>query len=175
MNHSENLIRNIICATLLIFSFTSQAAENAQYCAKDPKVSEKSLILIHKKARTLSYWQDSKRLYTTKVALGFAPTGHKIQQGDGRTPEGRYRVNFKHPGSRFYLALKISYPDAKDRKTAREKGVSPGGDIMIHGPPGGQNDGTASDWTLGCIALSRHDIRRLYEAASTDTVVEICP
>ncbi|MFX8758819.1 L,D-transpeptidase family protein, partial [Acinetobacter baumannii] len=82
----------------------------------------------------------------------------KSREGDRRTPEGAYSIEFKNERSRFYLALRISYPNADDRKAAQQLGVSPGSDIMIHGLPNGL--GWLSylhlrrDWTDGCVAVT---------------------
>lgn len=55
------------------------------------------------------------------MSLGSDPIGHKQREGDGRTPEGIYKIDFKHPGSRFHLALRVSYPSAADSDGARRR------------------------------------------------------
>lgn len=137
------------------------------------------LILIDKSERRLTLYEDSAEIAHYRIALGFSPVGDKERAGDGRTPEGRYRISFKNAKSRFHLSLKISYPDAGDRAAAREAGADPGGDIFIHGTPG--TSGVPStlvprrDWTLGCIAASNDEIEEIWRLVETGTAVEIRP
>ena len=64
-------------------------------------------------------------------------SGHKYDEGDGRTPEGTYLIDRRNPNSKFHLSIGISYPNAVDRAQASRSGKSPGGDIFIHGQPNG--------------------------------------
>lgn len=135
-------------------------------------------ILIEKSKRTLSLYRSGRVLRTYSVALGPNPVGHKQQQGDGRTPEGRYVIDFRKPDSRFHRALHISYPNAEDRRRAHRRGVSPGGDIMIHGLPNGSKLGAAhrlNDWTLGCIAVTNDEMEEIWRVVPNGTSVEIRP
>ena len=59
--------------------------------------------------------------------------GHKQREGDQRTPEGRYTLDYKKSNSGFYKAIHINYPNLDDIKRANELGVNPGGMITIHG------------------------------------------
>ena len=114
------------------------------------------------------------RLKTYDFELGFAPTGHKTFEGDGKTPEGRYYIDRKNPNSQFYLSLGISYPNAQDRAKAAALGKSPGGDIFIHGTPAFSTFGQ-DDWTWGCIAVSNHEMRRIYSMVEIGTPITIYP
>ncbi|MDY4842088.1 MAG: L,D-transpeptidase family protein [Alphaproteobacteria bacterium] len=69
------------------------------------------------------------------IGLGSNPVGHKTQEGDGKTPEGKYKINGRNPKSAYHLSLRVSYPNAEDKANAAKRDVSPGGDIMIHGCP----------------------------------------
>src|SRR5262245_41643881 len=69
-------------------------------------------VLIEKSERRLTLLRDGKILKTYRSALGKAPLGHKQQEGDGRTPEGNYFIDFKNRRSGYHLSLRISYPDA---------------------------------------------------------------
>jgi murein L,D-transpeptidase YafK len=136
-------------------------------------------ILIEKAARRMSLFRGDRQLARYRIALGFAPVGDKERQGDGRTPEGRYRIDLKNPDSQFHLSARISYPDAADREQARARGVDPGGAIFIHGTPGrdapyGENE-RIPDWTLGCIAVTNDEIEEVWRLVSTGTAVEIRP
>ncbi len=95
-------------------------------------------------------------------------------EGDGRTPEGRYVIDWRNARSRFHLSLHISYPDARDHQRAAALGVSPGGDIFIHGTPW-WHWLLGRDWTAGCIAVSNDDIERIWSLVPDGTLIEIRP
>ncbi|NJC87232.1 MAG: tetratricopeptide repeat protein [Desulfuromonas sp.] len=136
-------------------------------------------ILIEKKERRLTLLSKGEALKTYRIALGGNPIGPKERQGDNKTPEGIYFIDAKNQGSQYHLSLHISYPNESDRKRARELGVSPGGDIMIHGIKNGFSwvgDSHAEvDWTKGCIALTDEEIEEIYKFVPVGTMVEIRP
>jgi murein L,D-transpeptidase YafK len=136
-------------------------------------------ILVEKRARRLTLFSAGQKLKEYHVALGFSPIGPKEREGDGRTPEGIYAIDFHKPDSAFHQALHISYPSADDNARATEAGVSPGGDIMIHGLPNGLGALGAGhrlhDWTAGCIAVSDVEIDEIYDSVSDGTQIEIRP
>jgi murein L,D-transpeptidase YafK len=137
------------------------------------------LIVIDKSERRMVLSDGGAEIARYRIALGFAPEGDKERQGDGKTPEGRYRIDFKNPRSQFHLSLKISYPDAADRAAAEAAGADPGGDIFIHGTPGTSGVPAAlvprRDWTLGCIAVSNGEIEEIWRLVEVGTAVEIGP
>jgi murein L,D-transpeptidase YafK len=137
------------------------------------------LIVVDKGRRVMTLWSHKKPLKTYRIALGGNPTGHKEQEGDSRTPEGRYTIDAKNPKSSFYLSLHISYPNAKDRAAARKRGVSPGGAIMIHGTPEGltalRTAGVFSDWTAGCIAVTNGEMDEIFKLVRVGTPIVIKP
>jgi len=118
-------------------------------------------------------------LKTYKVALGTEPVGAKQKHGDHKTPEGNYVIDAKNAHSQFHLSLHISYPNAADRQRSRKLGLSPGGDIMIHGlmPQyawmGAQHRET--DWTDGCVAVTNSEIEEIWKLVPIGTKVEIKP
>lgn len=136
-------------------------------------------ILIEKGARRMTLYEDGRPVKTYRIALGFAPVGDKVRLGDGRTPEGVYRISLKNPNSQFRLSLKISYPNAEDRRAADRRGVNPGGDIFIHGTPGRSAPYPAGaaipDWTLGCVAVTNDEIDEVFRLVDVGTPVEIRP
>ncbi|MFZ2197949.1 MAG: L,D-transpeptidase family protein [Thermodesulfovibrionales bacterium] len=136
-------------------------------------------ILIEKKERRLTLISKGKVLKTYKIALGGNPNGPKERQGDNKTPEGTYIIDSRNKGSRYHLSLHISYPNEKDKKRAKELGVSPGGDIMIHGIKNGLSwvgdFHTEADWTKGCIAVTDEEIEEIDKLAPNGTIVEIRP
>ena len=111
------------------------------------------------------------------VALGSSPAGDKEREGDGRTPDGRYSIDFKNEKSAFHLSLRISYPDPTDRVKAEQRGVPPGGDIMIHGLPNGLSMlgplHRMLDWTDGCIAVTNGEIEEIWSMTDVGAEIEI--
>ncbi len=133
-------------------------------------------ILVEKARRTMTLYANSKPLGTYRIALGDAPVGHKTTQGDEKTPEGKYKIDLKNQYSRFHLSLRISYPDKADLAQAAKRGVSPGGDIFIHGQPGGTPTSKIPyDWTDGCVAVSNKEIEEIWRQVKIGTTVEIRP
>ena len=149
-------------------------------------------IVILKKKRHLQVFDGDKLIKTYRVSLGFTPVGNKIEEGDGRTPEGDFYIFTKNPKSQFYVSLGISYPgiDAAERglrdgligddeynaivEAIRERKMPPqktrlGGEIYIHG------GGTGKDWTYGCAAMTDHDAKELFDAIPVGTSVRIEP
>jgi murein L,D-transpeptidase YafK len=120
-----------------------------------------------------------KVLKTYQIALGGNPNGPKERQGDNKTPEGIYVIDSRNKNSRYHRSLHISYPNEKDKKRAKERGVSPGGDIMIHGIKNGfswvGDLHTGVDWTKGCIAVTDEEIEEIDKVAPNGTIVEIRP
>jgi tetratricopeptide (TPR) repeat protein len=136
-------------------------------------------ILIEKEARRLTLISRGEVFKTYKIALGGNPNGPKERRGDNKTPEGTYAIDSRNKDSRYHLSLHISYPNEKDRQRARELGVSPGGDIMIHGIKKGFSWAgdfhTEVDWTKGCIAVTDEEIEEIAKLAPNGTIVEIRP
>lgn len=136
-------------------------------------------ILIEKQARRLMLIAHGTVLKSYRIALGGNPVGPKERQGDNKTPEGIYTIDAHNRDSAYHRSLRISYPNGNDMKRARELGVAPGGDIMIHGIKNGFSwvgDGhTEFDWTQGCIAVTDEEIEEIIKVAPIGTVVEIRP
>ena len=136
-------------------------------------------IRIEKSARRLMLISQGEVLKSYKIALGGNPIGPKERQGDNKTPEGTYVIDARNRDSRFHLSLHISYPNERDKKRAKELGVSPGGGIMIHGIKNGFSwvgDAHAGvDWTKGCIAVTDQEIEEIDKLAPSGTIVEIRP
>ena len=136
-------------------------------------------VLIEKQARRMTLFSKGEVIKTYKVALGGNPVGPKEREGDNKTPEGIYHIDARNGSSAYHLSLHISYPNEKDLLKARELGVSPGGDIMIHGIKNGFAPvGTAHtqrDWTEGCIAVTNQEMEEIYRLVPHGTIVEIMP
>ena len=136
-------------------------------------------VIIEKAARKLYLLRGGEIFRAFDIALGIVPVGDKQREGDFKTPEGHYRLDRRNPDSDFFLSIRVSYPDNEDMAEARERGVSPGGSIMIHGQP---NEPTHSetyyrtqDWTNGCIAVSNSDMIDIWLMTDENTPIEIRP
>jgi L,D-peptidoglycan transpeptidase YkuD (ErfK/YbiS/YcfS/YnhG family) len=136
-------------------------------------------VLIEKKERRLTLLLKGEVIKTYKIALGGNPVGPKERQGDNKTPEGTYIIDSRNRDSVYHLSLHISYPNEKDKMRAKELGVSPGGDIMIHGIKNGLTWVGAShaevDWTKGCIAVTDEEMEEIYKLVPNGTIAEIRP
>jgi murein L,D-transpeptidase YafK len=140
---------------------------------------EVDLVVVYKQQRKLVLLQNGREVRSYKIALGSHPVGPKIQQGDHRTPEGTYVLDRRNPNSQFYKAFHISYPNSKDAAVARKLGLSPGGDIMLHGLPKDYawvgKAQSSHDWTDGCIAVSNEEMDELWSLIRLGTPIDIKP
>jgi murein L,D-transpeptidase YafK len=157
--------------TALVLILLTGAAQ-AQASLSLPEID---YIRVEKAARVMQLYSAGQLVHTISgIQLGDAPVGAKRFQGDERTPEGRYTIDYGNPQSSFHLSLHVSYPNARDVAYARSQGRSPGGLIMIHGQPNGWPAGRVpGDWTDGCIAVSNEEIEALYEAVPDGAVIDI--
>ena len=151
-------------ATLLL-----GGCSNLLWNAEDPEVTS---IVVRKRARRMELYHGDTVMRRYRIDLGFAPVGDKQFEGDGKTPEGMYRITHRKPDSAFHLALGISYPDRRDRVEARALGKDPGGDIYIHGQPNGRRV-ARRDWTAGCIAVTNPEMEEIYALVRVGTPIEI--
>ena len=144
-----------------------------------PAKTEIDRILVEKSARRLSIFADGKKLKSYRVALGRNPIGAKEQEGDMKTPEGVYWIDWRNSESDYHLSLHVTYPSEQDTARAAERGVNAGFDIMIHGIKNGGGWIGAfhrmHDWTAGCIALTDEEIEELYRVTPDWTPIEIKP
>ena len=136
-------------------------------------------VVVVKSQRILMLMSQEKVLKSYKVALGGNPIGPKVQQGDHKTPEGMYILDRRNDKSRFYRSIHISYPDEKDRANAAKLGVSPGGDVFVHGLQNGLGwlgkNHRLMDWTDGCVAVTDEEMDEIWRAVPDGTPIEIKP
>lgn len=158
----------------LSFATVSQASSTETL---DSKRIEKVLVL--KSAHQLQLINDGKPLRTYRISLGKNAKGHKLMEGDRRTPEGLYWLDWRKVSDRFNLAMHISYPNISDAARSRREGVNPGGMIMIHGTPDTEENPEdlfhTLDWTDGCIAMRNVDMREVWGLVPDGTMIEIRP
>jgi murein L,D-transpeptidase YafK len=134
---------------------------------------------VLKGPRRLLLLRGDRVLRDYEVALGPNPKGAKRRNGDGRTPEGRYWLDWRIEESRFHRAIHVSYPNDRDRSIARDSGVPPGGGVMIHGLPNGErwvgDVHREFDWTNGCIGVTDDEMNEIWELVDDWTPIEIRP
>lgn len=158
-------MKNLIIILLALFSssvFSSQKAES---------------VLVDKSEKKLYLIADGKPFKSYHVVFGANPAGHKQQEGDERTPEGKYLLDYKKDDSAFYKAIHISYPNQNDIENAKKRGVNPGGLIMIHGQRNGLGwlsfASRFFNWTNGCIAVTNSEMEEIWQAVDAGTPIEI--
>jgi len=139
---------------------------------RDYNGPEVTRILVFKEQRQMYLLHNSSVLKKYQIDLGFAPTGDKQVEGDGKTPEGQYFIDRRNPNSRFHLSLGINYPSERDIAEAKKLGQSPGGDIFIHGQ-GTALSALIPDWTWGCIAVTNDEMEEIYAMVRDGTPISI--
>ncbi len=148
-------------------------------CSSAPTLlpQQADLVVVAKSERTLTLFRQGAPLKTYRgLQFGAAPQGHKRFEGDERTPEGNYLIDYRNPASAYHLSLHISYPNAADRAYAAGQGRSPGGEIFLHGQPNALPFGRVpGDWTDGCIAVGDEEIEELWSAIPDGTPITIRP
>ncbi len=162
------LLRLVILMTLAFAVASCGNSKIRKY--RGPEVTQ---IQVHKADRKMYLLHDSKVLKAYDVGLGFAPTGHKQFEGDGKTPEGQYFISYKNPNSDYHLSLKISYPNETDIAFAKSQGKPTGGDIVIHGGPRERTN--KRDWTWGCVAVSDNEMEVVYSMVKPGTPIFLLP
>jgi murein L,D-transpeptidase YafK len=154
----------------------ASAPPHTIYVAPPPVPRKVDFVLVDKSDRTLTLYGAGLPLKTYRgLQMGGDPIGPKHFEGDERTPEGRYTIDYRNPRSAYHLSLHISYPNAADADYAARYGRSSGGEIFIHGTPNGYGERPEGDWTDGCIALSDAEIENLWSLVPDGTPIEIRP
>lgn len=192
---NTSLMRWLLAALCLSFAVTCQAAVvmtingkpvDKEQVLKPPQASQRTSasksidkILVIKSARRLELISDGKVIRSYRISLGKQPKGPKLQEGDKRTPEGLYWVDWRKRSDKFNLAMHINYPNISDAAKARREGVNPGSMIMIHGTPDSEENPEelfhTLDWTDGCIAMKNYEMREVWSMVKDGTMVEIRP
>ena len=169
----------IISIYLLLVIFTCAAIYNLWPEQKLASESKIDYLLVEKSQRTMKAYFGTQLLKTYKIAIGKNAIGHKVFEGDQKTPEGIYSINDRNPNSDYHKNLGVSYPNNMDRKTAKALGKSPGGDIKIHGLRNGMGFikklHRTVNWTNGCIAITDSEVDELFAAVVPNAKIEIRP
>ena len=169
-------IRLLIAAGLTLLGGVIYARWPRQPLPADARADR---VVVRESARILELYHGTRLLRRYSIALGRDPLGHKQQEGDGRTPEGRYVLDYRNPRSSYHKALHVSYPSPADTSAAHSRGVSPGGLIMVHGVRNGMGFigrlHRLFDWTDGCIAVTDAEIDEIWRSVADGTPIEIEP
>ena len=138
---------------------------------------EKLVVVKHQ--RIMSAYSNGGIVKQYQVSLGRSPVGQKMQEGDRKTPEGIFSIDYKKEKSCCYRALHISYPDQRAINRAKSLGVEPGGLVMVHGLSRGfgwlGKLHRFVDWTYGCVAVTNYEMEELYNSVQEGTLIEIQP
>lgn len=136
-------------------------------------------VIVYKSHYQMVLMKDDEIVKTYWIALSDRPVGHKQCEGDRKTPEGEYILDYIKEKSNYYKAFHISYPNEQDIKNARKLGNKPGGMIMVHGQPPSkgeyQETVQRTDWTNGCIALLNPEIDEFISLVDIGTKITILP
>ena len=173
-------MRWLLALFCLTVASVSQAAFTETIVTK-PAQQQRTVdkVLVIKSARQLQLISAGEPFKSYRISLGKQPNGPKQREGDKRTPEGLYWLDWRKVSDRYNLAMHVSYPNVSDAARARREGVEPGGMIMIHGTP--LNDEYPEwyfhtlDWTEGCIAMKNADMREVWSLVKDGTMIEIRP
>ena len=135
------------------------------------------MVVVKKSQYSMTLLKNGRPIRQYWIALGENPRGPKVRQGDKRTPEGRYLLDYKKDRSNYYKAIHISYPNLDDLHRAKTLGVEPGNMVMVHGQPNRAKDKSVqrSNWTDGCIALLNQDMEEFWHLVEPGTPIEIRP
>jgi len=136
-------------------------------------------VLVIKHENRLYLMKNKMPFKTYRVAFGANSKGPKRKEGDERTPEGTYILDYKNSDSDFYKSIHISYPNDQDIKRAKEMGIAPGGEIMIHGQKNGAKNFSRIhryvNWTDGCIAVTNAEMDEIWASVDVGTPITIEP
>ena len=154
-------------------------ADNAAAVPAATGFSEADRLVVHKAQRRLELLKSGAVIAEYPIRLGLNPEGHKLHEGDFRTPEGHYYLSRRNPRSDYFLSIEVSYPNDADRRRARGNRKPPGGSIMIHGLPNVPRKPAdyyaRNDWTDGCIAVSNSDMVDIWLRTKVGLPIDIRP
>jgi len=169
-------MKQIHIPLVLLFMLLSFICVNA--CANSTNANMTiNLVKVDKSERKMYLMSDSQVIKEYQIALGEQPKGHKQQEGDQKTPEGKYILDYEKENSAYYRSMHISYPSKSDSEKAKRQGIDPGGFIMIHGQKNMAGELSSFrknfDWTDGCIAISNDEMDEFMTLVSVGTSIQI--
>lgn len=180
------MIKKVLLAVVIIavalFGYTKVMARigSGEPPQAAPAEQQADGIKVYKGERRMTLLRGDEVIGTYRIALGGnGDGGHKAREGDQKTPEGNYVIDWRNPRSMAHLSLHVSYPNTDDQNAADAAGHEPGGNIMIHGLPNGW--GLLApvhhlwDWTDGCIGVTNAEMREIWSKVPNGTSIIIIP
>lgn len=123
-------------------------------------VKDEKMLELHARSKG-GPWELIHRYRVLAASGGMGP---KLRQGDKQVPEGIYRIAWLNPNSSYHVSLRVSYPNAFDRKMARKDGrTNLGGDIMIHG----------KNLSAGCLAVGDEAVEEIFTVAAETGLAKV--
>ena len=137
-------------------------------------------VVVNKSQLRMYLMSGPQVMRTYEISLGENPIGHKEREGDEKTPEGLYVLDYRNPESRFYKSIHVSYPNRQDLNRAKSKNLDPGGNIFIHGLPNNYDlfdrNFFKQNWTDGCIAVNNNEqMDEIWQLVKDGTPIKILP
>ena len=178
---SLKIALGLLGLALCLFAYTKLARHfaPADIPVMAPSEEQANRVVAYKATRKLELYRDDTLLRSYPISLGGDPQGAKAYEGDQKTPEGSYVIDWRNPKSMAYLSLHISYPSPAQTRYAQQQGRTPGGNIMIHGIVNGWGFLAPLlrhvDWTDGCIAVSNEAMREIWSLVPNGTQMMIHP
>ena len=171
--------RSVLIAAISLLAIVGIIGWSQHSPAPLPEGTLADRVVVKKAAHALELYRGAELIRSYQVSLGRESRGPKQREGDGRTPEGKYTLDYRKGDSSFHRALHISYPSSKERAAANAQGVGPGGAVMIHGTKNGLGFlghlHTLVDWTNGCIAVTNFEIEEIWRVVPDGTPIIIEP
>jgi len=172
----RNTLHRLLLTLICLPSLTMASDRSHEVVGELPMADR---VVVLKSEHVMQLLQQDRVLREFAIHLGLRPEGHKVAEGDYRTPEGRYFLTDRNANSKYFLSIKLSYPNDQDMVRARRHGLEPGGMIMIHGLPNLPNRSLdyyqRVDWTDGCIALNNSDMVDVWLMTRPGTPIDIYP
>lgn len=169
--------RVLLLGLAAAFGLSAMARADAPTAVGPAALPDVDHVRVLKSQRRMTLFSQGRPVHAIEgLQFGDEPIGPKRFEGDERTPEGRYTIDYGNPDSAYHLSLHISYPDPGNLAYAAARGRSAGGMIFIHGQPNAWPSGRLpGDWTDGCIAVSNAEIELLWNAVLDGATIDILP
>lgn len=140
-------------------------------------------IVISKSSYRVGVYYRKRLIRSYKAVFGPNPKMDKYMEGDRNTPEGKFTITNKNPGSKYTKFMLLNYPNDSTYvrfNKLKAAGKIPaaariGGDVGIHGIWKGGDDmiDMGVGWTDGCVAIKNKDIEELFSLVGIGTQVTI--
>lgn len=178
----KKILFTVVLIAVALFGYTKVMARIGSGTPPQAASAEQQAdaIEVNKGERRMTLLRDGAVIGTYRITLGRdGDGGHKAREGDQKTPEGAYIIDWRNPRSMAHLSLHVSYPNTDDQSAADAAGYSPGGNIMIHGLPNGWGWLAPVhhlwDWTDGCIGVTNAEMREIWSKVPNGTPITITP